>query len=213
MSKCGILPNSLMMLSLTVSECLLLSTSAWGITGGQAPTPCPCAADGSCSPNRASWGYSETRWRPWPGDPTTQTQDESEAPLGDAVELPTLDLPDPGKEDLRGPEKKKKEKAAKKEDETPMSLPGADIFPEIDEDETPMSLPGADIFPEIDNEGFPAFEPQGNQPLGPYQDDAPPALPGSLQQAARQQPAVRRSIARLPANSPKHASTQDSKEE
>ena len=195
MSKCGILPNSLMMLSLTVSECLLLSTSAWGITGGQAPTPCPCAADGSCSPNRASWGYSETRWRPWPGDPTTQTQDESEAPLGDAVELPTLDLPDPGKEDLRGPEKKKKEKAAKKEDETPMSLPGADIFPEID------------------NEGFPAFEPQGNQPLGPYQDDAPPALPGSLQQAARQQPAVRRSIARLPENSPKHASTHDSKEE
>ena len=84
---------------------------------------------------------------------------------------------------------------------------------EIDEDETPMSLPGADIFPEIDNEGFPAFEPQGNQPLGPYQDDAPPALPDSLQQAARQQPAVRRSIARLPANSPKYASTQDSKEE
>lgn len=32
------------------------------------PTPAPCAADGSCLPKRATWGYYGTSWRPWPGD-------------------------------------------------------------------------------------------------------------------------------------------------
>ena len=51
----------------------------------------------------------------------------------DTLKLEPFVVPDPSKEDLRGPEKNKQAKpVADVEDASPASLPGADILPGID---------------------------------------------------------------------------------
>lgn len=155
-------------LALLLASCESLS---YGITGCSPETPCPCSADGVCRPNRATWGVSRTKWRPWPGEsagmePTPEAQ---AGPEGEEGVLLPFETPSPQKEYLRGPEKSKAEKAAEGAAEGEAApeeaLPG------------PVELPG--------------FDPQGRQ-LPPQQaplevpslDDAPPALPQSLRQTA-----------------------------
>ncbi len=150
---------------------LLLAVSESLSYGGacQSPTPSPCAADGVCRPN-PNWGYSQTRWRSWPGDPAGQQQPTpaaGTAPGGGEQGLEPFELPLPQQEDLRGPAKNKddKDEAA----DTPVGeFPGAGI-----------PIPAED--PE---QALPAFDPLGNQRQLPQMDDAPPALPNSLRQAS-----------------------------
>ena len=155
---------------------LMLAVSESLSYGGacQSPTPSPCAADGVCRPS-PNWGYSQTRWRSWPGDPTGQRQPtpaDGTTPGGGGQGLEPFELPLPQQEDLRGPAKNKddKDEAA----DTPVGeFPGAEI-------------PGAGIpIPAEDPEqALPAFDPLGNQRQLPPMDDAPPALPNSLRQAS-----------------------------
>ena len=147
---------------------LLLATSAESQSYGnscQPPTPSPCAADGVCRPKRATWGYSQTRWRSWPGDPADpQPTPAGDAATGDGQGLSPFELPLPKQEDLRGPAKDDKDDA--QAGDGPAEAPA-------------QALPGLDALP--------AFDPQGSQleiPKTPGMDDAPPALPTSLRQAA-----------------------------
>ncbi len=147
--------------------------------------PAPCAADGVCRPNRGTWGYSKTRWRPWPGETVGQGPTPADA-AGEADEkaLAPFETPPPEEENLRGPAKSKKAKADEEADVEipPMELPG--IPPAAEgpaADESDPFAPGP--------EALPVFDPQTNQsevPATPSMDDAPPALPASLRQAARQ---------------------------
>ncbi len=123
----------------------------------QPPTPSPCAADGVCRPNRDSWGYSQTRWRQWPGDPRTGRPTDAATPdLEDDKGLPGYQTPKPEQEDLRGPAKGKKDEDAE----------------DAGEGEDAQPLPGPEVLP--------GFDPQGNLESLPPVDDAPPALPESL---------------------------------
>jgi hypothetical protein len=65
----------------------------------------PCSPDGTCLPRWETYGWYQTRWRPFPGDvvggtPTPAEQEEPEVEE-DAVGGPTL--PGPNEEGLMGP--------------------------------------------------------------------------------------------------------------
>ena len=171
------------------------SGEAVGITGCRQPTPPPCAADGTCHPNSTEWGYSHTRWRPWPGEPAARrptTEGERPAP-GEGLELDPSLLPSPEEEDLRGVAKKKKPKSEEDADaaEEGDPLPGDDLLPELESGE-------------FEGEVFPEFDPQGNQPS---LEDTPPALPQSLQQMARTGSALPKSSSRHQTTEPTAAPT------
>lgn len=67
------------------------------------PTPCPCTADGSCSPS-GPWGYSQTAWRLWPGTKLDQRGDAESSAVG-AGSIGPARLPDPRGEDKLAPPK------------------------------------------------------------------------------------------------------------
>ena len=105
-------------LALVSVATLLLGTTLVPDANGwrQPPTPCPCAADGTCQPN-GPWGHTPTKWRPWPGEslsqaPTTAEEDETREQL----QLPPFELPPIVKEGLRGPNKARPPKS-KREDQ------------------------------------------------------------------------------------------------
>lgn len=156
------------------------------ICGCGETTPCPCAADGICRPKRETWGFYESRWRTWPGEPTprpraadSQTPDEADAPQN----LPEYELPLPEQEDLRVPPKSKKKKDGDEESdagEEPIEIPGAAPFG-LPAEEPGQLLPGPEAAP-ADEGGF-DIDPFGVLPEVPQMEDAPPALPASLRQA------------------------------
>ena len=190
--------------------------------------PAPCAADGTCLPNRPSWGWYNTRWRAWPGEqpglpptPAGGAKGEDESPDS----LPGLILPDPTKEDKAGSEKtdQKSRGGVGVPDEgalpDPEAMPELDPFSQRDERGAPqvqLGLPAArgvvTALPHVYDDQYPA--PSYVQPLpavidnpavarpasnlaplgGPNlnSEDAPPALPASLQSMLpqSQQPAV-----------------------
>ena len=136
---------------------------SYGVTGCKPQSPCPCAADGVCRPNRETWGHYRTRWRTWPGEVSRDEPTPADTPSAEERTLPPFETPTPEQEDLRGPAKDKKvdeqEEASAGEADVPAPL-----------------LPGPETLPAID--------PQGNQLELPPLEDAPPELPESLRQAA-----------------------------
>jgi len=145
----------------------------------QPQTPSPCGADGVCRPIRSTWGYSQTRWRAWPGEPMGQQPAEAGSDIAgpDELTLPDKELPSAEQEDLRGPAKapkvKESEESAAPEGETQDAF---DINPgEVPAIPTPEPLPA--FSPQSSNElpGFPSLE------------DTPPALPESLREVAHAQ--------------------------
>jgi hypothetical protein len=64
------------------------------------PTPAPCTADGHCTPNREVWGYTQPKWRRWPG-----VGDQDQVPGGEAgaPRLPASDPPSKELEDQTAP--------------------------------------------------------------------------------------------------------------
>ena len=150
---------------------LSMNSAASGVgVGCLPPTPSPCAADGICRPNRASWGFSHTRWRRWPGEPLAERPtpaDELEA--DEETRLEPFERPPAEKENLRGP-------ARTRASEDTEANEATEATDEAQGQEPPPVLPEVDLMPD--------FDPQGNFPILPRQDDAPPALPQSLQKAS-----------------------------
>jgi|GEM_PF-4800240 len=102
---------------------------------GHPPTPPPCEAEGVCRPNRTTWGWSQTRWRPWPGDKAGLRPSATPSPTSEQAEEPfqPFERPTPEAEDLR---RKPAKKAEVTEPEAPE--PGAP------EQEPKPKLPPAD---------------------------------------------------------------------
>lgn len=144
----------------------------------QPPTPCPCAADGTCHPKRDTWGSYKTHWRPWPGDKVGLTPTKTEETESDIKQqLPTYQPPRPEQEELRGPAKK---------------LPSAEAAKPATTDAPPQAVPAAEAAEPAGQEfelpglpGIPDFDPQGSLPPGrlqvlPQIEDGPPSLPENL---------------------------------
>jgi len=117
------------------------------------PTPSPCAADGICRPNQESFGYSRTRWRPWPGDPKlaepTLVEDEDQI-TEQEMELEPFLRPTPEEEDTRGPTKTKS--FTPPEENSPQALlePEADPISDLDlQSSIPVLYTGEDAPPEL----------------------------------------------------------------
>jgi len=134
------------------------------------PTPAPCTADGVCRPNHELFGYSQTRWRPWPGDPLpeepTLAEGEDET-LEKEMELAPFQRPTPEEEDTRGPSKTKS-----------FTPP---------EEGAPQALPE----PEPEEE-FLDFDLQSGISVLPHRDDSPPELPPGLRKFASANQLLRR---------------------
>lgn len=97
-------PTAAHALLLAVAAALAVDAAdAFATTGS---TPPPCAADGTCRPNRREWGWYHTHWRPWPGEQVGLMPDPAAAVEGEEEGgLPGLVLPDPAKEDQAGAER------------------------------------------------------------------------------------------------------------
>jgi hypothetical protein len=151
----------------------LTIVSSSGAIGPLPATPCPCAADGMCYPNRGTWGNYTTNWRVWPGESIGLTP--TPAAVGPELqqELPIFLRPQPDQEDLRGPAKSQSAAAPAAES----AAPGGEQ-PAEEAEEAPAN----------DGLEIPGFGPQGSlQPL-PQIEDGPPALPRSLSHALPTQP-------------------------
>ena len=146
------------LLGLTLFFDVIGSTDAKGAgVGCLPPTPSPCAADGICRPNQASFGYSPTRWRQWPGDPKTEEPTPAaEQETEEEMKLEPFEHPAPEEEDTRGPSKTKS-------------------FTPAEEDSSPA------ISEEVP---FPELDQQGSIPVEIRPDDAPPELPRRLRRLA-----------------------------
>jgi hypothetical protein len=94
----------------------------------------------------------------------------ADAPTTVAEPLPPFEAPLPQQEDLRGPAKDKKSNEENEEEGEAEAVDEGDLPAQL--------LPGP--------EALPAIDPQSNQLRLPPQEDAPPALPESLRQAALQ---------------------------
>ncbi len=168
--------NSLTLFHAVLVLGVALSSNAMGYGPGvQSPTPSPCLADGVCQPSRESWGYSQTRWRPWPGtsrQPTVEEAEEAE----EGVQLEPFERPQPAQEDLRGPAKV--DKPAKSDDNAP-------VDDETGEKTEPLQeLPLDEILPEVDPQGSLQVLPPRKSAVVPLLGDAPPALPESLRRVS-----------------------------
>jgi hypothetical protein len=128
------------------------------------PTPPPCAADGTCYPNRGEWGWYPARWRTWPGDQLEPTPSKSptEAEGRVSPEVSHSETPPADLEDAAAPPSSPKRDEQSTEPPAEGDVPAAagqsgTILPNVPlpNDETP--------------------------PFGPTSDhDPPPALPRTL---------------------------------
>lgn len=64
----------------------------------------PCSVDGTCLPQRATWGYYQTNWRRWPGTDIERKVEEVQLPAGEGDIGPTQP-PGPFVEDRQAPPK------------------------------------------------------------------------------------------------------------
>jgi len=117
------------------------------------PTPSPCAADGICRPNQELFGYSQTRWRPWPGDPKPEEPTlagDKDPATEQEMELAPFLRPTPEEEDTRGPAKTKS--FTPSEENSPQALPEPeeDPFSDLDlQNSIPELYTGEDAPPEL----------------------------------------------------------------
>jgi hypothetical protein len=161
-----------------------------------APTPPPCAADGTCYPNTGEWGYYPSRWRPWPGDqlePTPAAAEPTPAEERISPELGPTETPPPELEDATPPPsspKREIKSAPPESDEAPPTSEGTTL-PDVPlpDDETPPASP--------------LTEPTGDAdppPTLPFAVSAPGRAPSGVDPAPPAAP--RRSAARVSAGDP-----------
>ncbi len=124
----------------------------------------PCSPDGYCLPRVETWGWYETRWRPFPGDvvagpPTEVEADEEEEQ--DQVGGPQL--PQPAQEGTSGPAPR----------------PGAGGAPGATPEGGAVPAPGAGEAP-LDAIPAPTFEPAPGTEPAPGATPAPGTVPDPL---------------------------------
>ena len=68
------------------------------------PTPPACAVEGQCHPATGTWGYTKTKWRPWPGTGAGQDSAGEASAIGSDIVRPTSP-PDARTEDKVAPPK------------------------------------------------------------------------------------------------------------
>lgn len=184
-------------LSLGISE-----QEAAGQAASRPPLPCTWSADGVFQPKRDTWGWNQTRWRPWPGDDARLKPVPTDGTVVEEVkdELKAFERPSAQQEDLRGLPKDDKKEHSNEDLPDDEVLPDAEIQgralpnPQIPQSLIPQSL------------GLPAernvarrtevASPAATENL---QEDAPPRLPASLKRLAaklRGLPPVRQTSAR-----------------
>lgn len=89
------------------------------------PVPPPCAADGTCLPNRGEWGYYQTNWNRWPGQAEPGPTDAEQVADEDQPSLPSGPVtPGPREEEQRGPVKPLSEQRPGGPAEAPLPQPG-----------------------------------------------------------------------------------------
>jgi hypothetical protein len=155
------------------------------------PTPPPCAADGTCYPRTAEWGYYPVRWRAWPGAGMQPTSDISPTPADQrrvSDELGHSEPPPADLEDAAAPPSSPKRQAPPLESpEPPSGAPAGDVPPP---ESTAPSRPDSSL-PDVP---LPDDE---NSLFGPSTEhDPPPTLPRSI--SSRTQPQQARQAATLP---------------
>lgn len=121
------------------------------------PLPPPCAAEGTCRPNRKTWGYYPGRWRRWPGDYDDSTGTGEPRP-GEAG-LEKVDIPPAEEEDRAAPAPSETKEREEEEEEADaeIKLPPLPALPQL-----PGGAPGG------------AANGANGVEAG---DDPPPALP------------------------------------
>ena len=137
-----------------------------------------CSVEGGCSP-QGPWGYTQTKWRPWPGDEITRPEDvvaEEEEKRGT---LEGYEPPSPEDEGLRGskkPDTRRKKKSTEEATEGPIGeLPGelGDASPEP---EIGAPVPDAGGFEIPNGLDIPQPEPEGAQPELPQPGEPQPEI-------------------------------------
>ncbi|MEN0110524.1 MAG: hypothetical protein AAF805_07345, partial [Planctomycetota bacterium] len=165
-----------------------------GFAGVDGTTPAPCTAEGGCYPHRATFGYTPTRWRRWPGAVYNQQTPEPAVDGEDAL-LPAFDPPAPEDEDQQAPASISEEEEAAAEDE-PSDGPAVEItLPPFEpgpiDTPRPPAAPGLRDGPPELPFGFRDGEPSGaDRPFRPATARwSRPASPAST--PASTEPAIR----------------------
>lgn len=226
MSYCRNQPQRFAVAFVTIVCAMVWSVDAWSghPLDRRPPTPGPCGADGVCRPNQLTFGYNKTRWRPWPGSeqPSLQPTQADDIQLDSETRLDSMERPAPEKEDMRGPAKTRSADEADQLDtgdtmrplpevnEQPPAnplpdlgpLPGEPPLPDLGPLDERGPPPDANPLPENDFFDQPNLEGRFRAPARP--NDAPPALPQSLQAArpSAKHVAQRRRIVAMPSTLP-----------
>jgi hypothetical protein len=164
---------------------LLLASGVANFAAGRSPipmdppTPPPCAADGTCYPRTAEWGYYPVRWRTWPGagmEPTPSPVSPTPADRRVSDELGHSEPPPAELEDAAAPPSSPKRQAPSVEP-PPLPEEGAEGAAPPPETTSPDStLPDVPL-PDDENNLF-----------GPTSEhDPPPALPRTFSNQTRGQ--------------------------
>lgn len=85
-------------------------------------SPSPCAADGSCQP-QPTWGWTQQRWRRWPGDYDTGKPAEPTKADGEDTLLKGIDPPAMEDEDAQAPPSIEESEEAREEGAEDLNLP------------------------------------------------------------------------------------------
>jgi hypothetical protein len=146
---------------------------AVGNGSGRVQTPPPCGPDGVCIPNIPTYGWYQTRWRTFPGEPSAKPTE---------ADLKKQEKKDE-EEDLGGPQEPSMDMEGSLTRERPKrgDQPGAEGGPVPDPNEDIRSLPGLPPLPgpgDVPPPGgaAPDAAPAGELPLGP---DGAPAPAGT----------------------------------
>lgn len=181
------------------------------------PTPPPCCADGHCYASPATWGWYETRWRPWPHENVEPAAASQPRPSGSEKAVPAFETPPAEEEDRRAPPPTA---PITPHEETTGNAPakGDQTAPAGPEGRTPPPLvpprPGGESTePAGPRRILPPYSAPTTRPqtgTGPTSDaDPPPALPfgpgpAMLPEKSAAMPPVRR-LPAIPATLPKLA--------
>ncbi len=180
------------------------------IPGSPPRIAAPCSPDGACLPRYETWGWYETRWRPFPGDVITQAPTPASGPGGTKLEsLEGPQTPSANREGQVAPERRPAgggAAAAPGAGTSPLpglpplpgeGAPGADgMFPPVEEAPAPgvvppaaapgvvppAAAPGGDpgLIPNLTPEATPEATPDPLDPFGA----APPAPPAWMAENA-----------------------------
>lgn len=159
---------------------------AVGHGGSRPQTPPPCGPDGVCIPNIPTYGWYQTRWRTFPGDPSVKPTIDDIEKQKEKDKEDDLGGPQPPPMDMEGSLTRERPKRG--------GQPGAEGGPVPDPNEDIRSLPGLPPLPGPGEappaggampDGAPAAAPAGDLPLGP---DGAPAPAGTAPEGGAADP-------------------------